>query len=260
MSDRDYATSAQGPDGPPRLGHWRRKPRSRLNQGFGSARSGFDVAPAAMPQPSPELSAEEAAVLRELEITPTPDWSETPVAAPTAPAASPAATAIATAPPVSKIAPPPAPITAPRPEELVRDLRPAGGHGGPSVQRYGVPDYGLGRNWGSTWRWTAQGWVDREGANPTWRPVVTTTGEVSNWEHDTYLGVVAGEASVASVVDSGTLGRALEEGRETALKGLIDAGVARGAHAVVGVNVAYTELNDRVVVTATGTAVTLRER
>jgi uncharacterized protein YbjQ (UPF0145 family) len=34
--------------------------------------------------------------------------------------------------------------------------------------------------------------------------------------------------------------------------------VARGAHAVIGVNLDYTPLGDYLIVTATGTAVTLR--
>ena len=155
---------------------------------------------------------------------------------------------------------PPAPAEPPpRPEQLVVDLRPPGSNGGPAPRRHGA-DYGLGSDWGSTWRWTTQGWVDVESGRPTWRPVVTTTTDFPEWSVDTYLGLVAGESAVASIEDMATLGETLADGREIALRGLVDAAVARGAHAVVGASVDYTSLGGRVLVTATGTAVTLRDR
>lgn len=154
---------------------------------------------------------------------------------------------------------PPPPRAMPRPEDLVSDLNPPGGFGGPAPRRDGG-DWGLGREWGSTWRWTAQGWVDEGTGPPTWRPVVTTTADFPDWQVDTFLGLVTGEAAVADADDAGLLGRALDEGRTVATQGMIDAAVARGAHAVVGAGVAYTPLGGRVVVTATGTAVTLRDR
>ena len=145
-------------------------------------------------------------------------------------------------------------------QELVVDLLPAIPEPPPEMRPAGAEDYGLGRNWGATWRWTAQGWVDRDSDHPTWRPVVTTTDVVSNWEPDTYLGVVSGEAAVRAVQDTATLGAALSAGREAAVRGMVDAGVARGAHAVIGADLTYTELGDHIIVTSTGTAVTLRER
>ena len=155
-------------------------------------------------------------------------------------------------------APAPAPPP-PAPERLVVDLRPPGSNGGPAPRRDGS-DFGLGRDWGSTWRWTTQGWVDVESGRPTWRPVVTTTTDFPEWNVDTFLGVVAGESAVASNSDLAVLGEALADGREVALRGLVDAAVARGAHAVVGASVDYTPVGERVLVTATGTAVTLRDR
>ncbi len=158
-----------------------------------------------------------------------------------------------------RAAPEPAPPAPTRPEQLVTDLNPPGGFGGPAPRR-GGQDFGLGREWGSTWRWTAQGWVDQDAGPPTWRPVVTTTVDFPEWEVDTYLGLVAGESAVDDVDDTALLGRALDEGRSVAMQGMIDAAVARGAHAVVGAAVGYTPIGGRVVVTATGTAVTLRDR
>ncbi len=158
-------------------------------------------------------------------------------------------------------APPEAPTRSEvrHPADLVTDLGPPAGFGGPAPRRDG-DDYGLGREWGSTWRWTAQGWVDQDAGVPRWRPVVTTTTEFPEWQVDTYLGMVAGEAAVVAVPEPSLLGRALDEGRAVAMRGLTDAAIARGAHAVVGAALAYTTIDDRVVVTATGTAVTLRDR
>ncbi|NNC43049.1 MAG: heavy metal-binding domain-containing protein, partial [Acidimicrobiia bacterium] len=99
--------------------------------------------------------------------------------------------------------------------------------------------------------------------------IVTTTADVPNWEIDTTLGVVTGEAALN--LNVGSIGDLLVErgGRRTveqrvhrdrvaAHQAMVEAAVARGAHAVVGVTVGYTPLGDVVLVTATGTAVTLR--
>lgn len=111
------------------------------------------------------------------------------------------------------------------------------------------------------WTGAAQGWVDRGPSGAAWRPVVTTAGDVPQWEIDTYLGVLAGESAVEShLSDTTLLGAALAEGRDVSMQGLIEAAVTRGAHAVVGVNLDYTQIGGRLIVTTSGTAVTLRER
>ena len=158
------------------------------------------------------------------------------------------------------IAPPahrPAPQTV---EEMVVDLRPPGGHGGPATRDSAEEDFGLGREWGSSWKWATQGWVDTESGNPRWRPIVSTTADLSNWEPDTYLGVVTGEAGIDQAGDVRMLGDALARARNLSLESLVEAAVARGAHAVIGTGLAYTPLRNRLLVTSTGTAVTLRER
>lgn len=153
-----------------------------------------------------------------------------------------------------------APIEDPPPEELVVDLRPqTAAVEGPA--RAAETDYGLGRSWGSEWSGATQGWVDRGPSGATWRPVVTTTSEVPQWDIDTYLGVIAGESAVEShLTDGALLGSALAEGRDVSLQGLVDAAVARGAHAVIGVHLGYTQVGGRLIITTSGTAVTLRER
>jgi uncharacterized protein YbjQ (UPF0145 family) len=155
------------------------------------------------------------------------------------------------------VADPPAPST---PGELVFDMRPAEGFGGPSPRPADEPDYGLGRSWGSAWEWATQGWVDENTDKPTWRPVVSTTDALSNWDVDTYLGVVSGDAGVRDTADTSLLGGALARARRLALDTLVEAALARGAHGVVGVDLRYTSAGRRVIVTATGTAVTLRRR
>lgn len=141
--------------------------------------------------------------------------------------------------------------------EPVVDLSPAELPEGPIAAP--DEDYGLGPRWGAKWKTAAQGWVDSPSGRE-WRPVITTTTDFPEWEVDTYLGVITGESAVDhSFEDAATLGRLLAEGREVAMQSLSDAAVARGAHAVVGVTMEYTTLSRRLVVTASGTAVTLRD-
>lgn len=152
------------------------------------------------------------------------------------------------------------PIAEPPPyDRLVVDLRPqTRAVEGPTRR---APDFGLGSSWGAEWTGAAQGWVDRGPAGPAWRPVITTTDDFPDWHVETYLGIVTGEAAVeAHLSDTRLLGIALAEGREVALHGLVESGVARGAHAVMGVGLSYTQVGGRLLITASGTAVTLRER
>jgi len=123
--------------------------------------------------------------------------------------------------------------------------------------------------WGDLWRESVQGWVRQTDGTKVWRPIVTTTTSVPNWEIDTNLGMVTGES--ACDLDAGRLGALLESesgseslrrelanDRGMAQEAMVREAVARGAHAVIGVNLDYTPLGDCLIVTATGTAVTLR--
>ena len=117
-------------------------------------------------------------------------------------------------------------------------------------------DYGLGPRWGAHWRDAAQGWAGDEG---NWRPIVTTTATFEDWDIDTYLGVVSGEATARVDVPENALGGVLEQARLVAMASLTDAAVTRGAHAVVACELDYTPVDHRMIVTVTGTAVTLKE-
>lgn len=122
-------------------------------------------------------------------------------------------------------------------------------------------NYGLGRTWGTHWRDSAQGWVPDQFGAAMWRPVVSTTAELANWDIRTYLGIVTAEVAVeAHGGDFKQLGATLTHAREMGTEGLVEDAIARGAHAVVGVNMTYTAIGGRLLITVTGTAVTLKEK
>ena len=123
--------------------------------------------------------------------------------------------------------------------------------------------------WGDLWRESVQGWVRELDGTKVWRPIVTTTTAVPNWEIDTNLGMVTGESACAldepglgamlnSPAGADSLRQELVSDRRIAQEAMVSEAVARGAHAVIGVNLDYTALGDCLIVTATGTAVTLR--
>jgi uncharacterized protein YbjQ (UPF0145 family) len=125
--------------------------------------------------------------------------------------------------------------------------------------------------WGDLWRESVQGWVRDETGTKVWRPIVTTTTAVPNWEIDTNLGMVTGESAcaidgggfaalLASAAGAASLHRELARDRRAAESSMVREAVARGAHAVIGVKLDYTPVGDCLIVTATGTAVTLRTR
>ncbi|VAW09059.1 hypothetical protein MNBD_ACTINO02-2651 [hydrothermal vent metagenome] len=121
--------------------------------------------------------------------------------------------------------------------------------------------YGLGRRWGSQWTDAAQGWVTLASGQSVWRPVVTTTETLPQWDTDTYLGVVTAEVAVdGSSAAFASLGETLARARQVGIEGLTEEAIDRGAHAVIGVTMSYTALGNRLLITLTGTAVTLREK
>lgn len=122
-------------------------------------------------------------------------------------------------------------------------------------------DYGLGRRWGAEWHRSAQGWVTAADGRATWRPVVTTTQELASWDVHTYLGVVTAEVAVeAPGGDIRQVGATLAKGRQVGIEGLVDEAIERGAHAVIGVTMQYTPIGTRMLITMSGTAVTLQEK
>lgn len=101
--------------------------------------------------------------------------------------------------------------------------------------------------------------------------IVTTTPSVEGRRITTYHGVVVGEAILganvfrdifAGITDiiggrSGAYEKSLAEARETALRELTDRARELGATAVVGVDLDYEVINNMLMVSASGTAVTL---
>jgi uncharacterized protein YbjQ (UPF0145 family) len=153
-----------------------------------------------------------------------------------------------------------APPTEPAPASIV-DLRTAAPPPGGGYPDDAGARFGLGRRWGIAWDEAAQGWIGRDTPNPVWRPIVATTGSLPQWDIDTYLGVVTAEVALeSSGSDVRRLGETLARARSVGLAGLTEEAVERGAHAVLGVTISYTPLEGRLLLTITGTAVTLRER
>ncbi len=101
--------------------------------------------------------------------------------------------------------------------------------------------------------------------------IVTTTPSVEGRTIATYHGIVVGEAILganvfrdifAGITDiiggrSGAYEQELGKAREIALQELEERAAMRGANAVVGVDLDYEVINNMLMVSASGTAVTL---
>lgn len=101
--------------------------------------------------------------------------------------------------------------------------------------------------------------------------IVTTTPSVEGKSIQTYHGIVVGEAILganvfrdmfASITDivggrSGSYEASLAEARATAISELEARAAALGANAVVGVDLDYEVINSMMMVSASGTAVTV---
>ena len=101
--------------------------------------------------------------------------------------------------------------------------------------------------------------------------ITTTTPSVEGRKITAYHGIVTGEAIMganimrdlfAQVTDiiggrSGAYEQKLGEGRETALREMQERAAAMGANAVVGVDLDYEVIGQMLMVSASGTAVTL---
>lgn len=101
--------------------------------------------------------------------------------------------------------------------------------------------------------------------------IVTTTPSVEGYQISGYKGIVVGEAILganiirdvfAGITDilggrSGAYEQELAKARDVALKEMEDRARAAGANAVVGVDLDYEVINNMLMVSASGTAVTL---
>ncbi len=111
---------------------------------------------------------------------------------------------------------------------------------------------------GSLWDESTQGWVRTKEGSAQWRTILTTTDVVARYTVGTHLGLATGEAAVTvHGDDTRSLGGTLLRARRIAVDGMTRRAVDRGAHAVIGVSIAYTPFAGNLLVTATGTAVTL---
>jgi uncharacterized protein YbjQ (UPF0145 family) len=101
--------------------------------------------------------------------------------------------------------------------------------------------------------------------------IITTTPTIEGRPITTYHGIVTGEAILganvfrdlfASITDiiggrSGAYEQELGRARKTALGEMEEAALAMGANAIVGVDLDYEVINNMLMVSASGTAVTL---
>ena len=76
--------------------------------------------------------------------------------------------------------------------------------------------------WGALWRQSAQGWVEDPAGRAVWRPIVTTSATLSEWEVDTYLGLVTGELAISS----DNLEGGLRSARQDAVERMVDDALA----------------------------------
>ncbi|WP_108257833.1 MULTISPECIES: heavy metal-binding domain-containing protein [Mangrovicoccus] len=101
--------------------------------------------------------------------------------------------------------------------------------------------------------------------------IVTTTPSIEGKSITAYHGIVVGEAILganvfrdmfAGITDiiggrSGAYERSLGEARETALREMEERARAAGGNAVVGVDIDYEVINNMLMVSASGTSVTV---
>ena len=111
--------------------------------------------------------------------------------------------------------------------------------------------------WGAKWQESLQGWVPDEDGQRVWRPIVTTSQELSDFVIEKYLGVVFGDATV-DVSEASE--QAISRARQTATAAMVAEAMTRGAHAVIAVAINVQTVGNKVLVTGTGTAVALIEQ
>jgi len=101
--------------------------------------------------------------------------------------------------------------------------------------------------------------------------ISTTTPSIEGHKISAYHGIVVGEAILganivrdlfAGITDilggrSGAYEQEMAKARETALREMEDHATAQGANAVVGVDLDYEVINNMLMVSASGTAVTI---
>ena len=108
-----------------------------------------------------------------------------------------------------------------------------------------------------TWETAAQGWIRTDDDGLEWRPIVTTVDRLDHWKVGTYIGIASGRANTGTANPDSVR---LSWGRREAVEHMTADAVSRGAHGIIGVSFSLTAGPTGLVVTATGTAVTLSHR
>ena len=136
----------------------------------------------------------------------------------------------------------------------LEDLPPTADERAAEIARVDGPAAEGGAQWGERWEGSVQGWIETDGGETVWRPIISTADTLSSWDIETYLGVVTGDAPI----DAGDGVEGLAAARDVALNIAVADAIARGGHAVTSVYFTVHHLGASAVVTASGTAVTLR--
>ncbi len=108
-------------------------------------------------------------------------------------------------------------------------------------------------DWGTRSDDAYEGWVQDDEGVETWRMIITNLPTVAGYEIDEFLGLAVADSLVASHDVHAVAG-----GRRAAIDALTEDGVLRGAHAIVAVTHAVQPIDHQMLVTVSGTAVTLK--
>ena len=108
-------------------------------------------------------------------------------------------------------------------------------------------------DWGTRSDDAYEGWVQDDEGVETWRMIITNLPTVAGYEIDEFLGLAVADSLVGSHDVHAVAG-----GRRAAIDALTEDGVLRGAHAIVAVAHAVQPIDHQMLVTVSGTAVTLK--
>ncbi len=108
-------------------------------------------------------------------------------------------------------------------------------------------------DWGTRSDDAYEGWVQDDEGVETWRMIITNLSTVAGYDIDEFLGLAVADSLVGSHDVHAVAG-----GRRAAIDALTEDGVLRGAHAIVAVTHAVQPIDDQMLVTVSGTAVTLK--
>lgn len=108
-------------------------------------------------------------------------------------------------------------------------------------------------DWGTRSDDAYEGWVQDDSGVETWRMIITNLPTVAGYDIDEFLGLAVADSLIVSHDVE-----AVASGRRAAIDALTEDGVLRGAHAIVAVTHAVQSMGNQMLVTVSGTAVTLK--